>query len=252
MSMGSRDGLQPEDVGAPESGASGERTDGSSSRRRVWLLVGGIVAAVVIISLVVVFFLTRSGGDPLASSSTPSASASASSTAVPTASPTAAPTATPSAAPVETAGPVALPTDCYKIFDQAYLDTYGSAELNSPLLEPIISRIADVEALRASLPGIECRWGGPTEGGTASSVNAVTPAQQDEAIALAVANGASCEDWQQGTKCRIFERLDEWYTAEEYFFRDGLWVSTWLAGTIGDENTITDEMTSSIESTLWP
>lgn len=251
MSMGSSDGLRPEDSGAPESGASGERTEGSSSRRRVGLIVGGILAAVVIITLVGVFFLTRSGSNPL-SASTPSASVSASVTAVPSASPTAAPPATSSAAPVEPAAPAALPTDCYKIFDQAYLDTYGSAELNSPLLEPVISRIPDIEALRASLPGIDCRWGGPTEGGTASSVNAVTPAQQDEAIALAVANGASCEDWEEGTKCRIFQRLDEWYTAEEYFFRDGLWVSTWLAGTIGDENTITQEMTSSIESTLWP
>jgi hypothetical protein len=251
MSMGSRDGLQPDDSGAPDVGTSGGSAVAPSSRRRVWLLVGGIVAAVVIVSLVVVFFFTRPGGDPV-SAPTSSASAPASSTAVPTASPTAPASATSSSAPVEPAAPVALPTDCYEIFDQAYLDTYGSAELNSPLLEPVISRIPDIEALRASLPGIDCRWGGPTEGGTASSVNAVTPAQQDDAIALAVANGASCEDWEQGTKCRIFERLDEWYTAEEYFFRDGLWVSTWLAGTIGDENTITEEMTSSIESTLWP
>jgi len=247
MSMGSRDGLQPDDSGAPDVGTSGGSPEAPASRRRVWLLVGGIVAAVVIVSLVVVFFLTRPGGDPV-SAPTPSASAPASSTA----SPTAPASATSSSAPVEPAAPVALPTDCYEIFDQAYLDTYGSAELNSPLLDPVISRIPDIEALRASLPGIDCRWGGPTEGGTASSVNAVTPAQQDDAIALAVANGASCEAWEQGTKCRIFERLDEWYTAEEYFFRDGLWVSTWLAGTIGDENTITEEMTSSIESTLWP
>ena len=190
MSMGSRDGLRPEDSGAPDVGASGERTEGSSSRRRVGLLVGGILAAVVIITLVVRVLPHSFGQQPPLGVDTFRFGLGVGHRGSVRVTDRRAP------------GHVQL---CARRTGGARRSADGLLQDLRPGLprhvwfgrvEQPASRAdhlahPDIEALRASLPGIECRWGGPTEGGTASSVNAVTTAQQDEAIALAVANGAS-------------------------------------------------------------
>lgn len=183
---------------------------------------------------------------------TPTASATTQPSAVPTQTPTASETPE----PVATA--IATPTDCRAIYSQAFLDEYASVELNDPSLDGVeISRHPAVETIRESLPGIECRWGVPTEGGMSTAVNEVTADEQLELIAAAEDSGFTCGDATDGiVVCQISESFSDeaeldpktWTIAEELYFRDGLVISTWRAGTVG---TMADS-TQPVYDTLWP
>ena len=41
---------------------------------------------------------------------------------------------------------------------------------------------------------------------------------------------------------------DGWMVDDQFFFRDGLWVTTWWAGMVGS----IDDVSQSIYTTLWP
>ncbi|GAB3618392.1 hypothetical protein GCM10027416_29490 [Okibacterium endophyticum] len=147
----------------------------------------------------------------------------------------------------------ALPADCYAIYDEEFLATYGQMELNDPsVMQGGLSRVPEVEALREPLNGLDCRWGLATEGGTASALDEVPADVQEQAIGVIQSLGGTCEDWNGGTLCRYSFPMDGdtegWSISEQYFFRDGWWVTTWWAGTVGS----IDDVTDGIYATLWP
>lgn len=159
-----------------------------------------------------------------------------------------------------TAEPVALPTDCRKIYTEEFLDAHKNADLNHEgVVGTPVSRFAPIEAIRETLPGIECQWGGPTEGGIYSAVNAITPDVEIELIAAATESGFTCEGAGDDiTLCRHSETFPEdeadpnnttiWTSAEDVYLRDGLVVTTWYAGTASS----IDAVTQPIYDTLWP
>lgn len=175
----------------------------------------------------------------------------------------AAPLPSPSATPVVTdtpveseAAPRALPTDCRAIYTQEFLDTHANVDLNMPEVTATgISRFPAVEAIREELQSLECYWGGPTEGGLQSAVNALPADQLESTIAAVRTAGAACGEWDGGTLCRYSTVLEpnpddpsRWTIAEQYYFRDGWWVTTWQAGTVRS----IDEDTQPLYTTLWP
>lgn len=159
-----------------------------------------------------------------------------------------------------TAEPVALPTDCREIYTEEFLDAHENVDLNHEgVIGTPVSRFAPVEAIRETLPGIECQWGGPTEGGIYSAVNAVTPDMGIQLVAAATESGFTCDGVGGGiTLCRYSETFPEdetdpanttiWTTAEDVYLRDGLVVTTWFAGTASS----IDAVTQPIYDTLWP
>lgn len=150
----------------------------------------------------------------------------------------------------------AAPESCMEVYPQTFLDQMADEELNhESMADSGISRYPAIEEFRKPLPGFECHWGLGTEGGIANAVNRVNREAQDEAIALIEANDHICEPHREGTICRQSEVLPDeegtstvWTIAEEHFFRDGLWVSTWWAGTASS----IESNTSGIYTTIWP
>ena len=170
-----------------------------------------------------------------------------------TPSPTATPTPTPTPTPTEEPG-AALPSDCLKIYSPAFLDLWAGVELNDPSLDGVgISRYDAVESIRASLPGIECKWGVPTEGGMSTSVNRTTSDQKSALVSAATGDGFTCRDDGAITICSISEGPnaddpDGWVVAEELYFREGLVITTWRASTTGS----IQDSTQPVYVTLWP
>lgn len=224
-------------------------TPAKKMTRRTMLLIVTAVVAVLALGIGLAVALTNQPSPPAASEPTPSATPTASAT--PTQSPTAAPTPTPT--PTEEPG-APLPADCLSIYTAEFLKTWADVELNDPSLDDVgISRFDTVEAARESLPGIECRWGVPTEGGMSTAVNRTTAPQRDALVAAATENGFSCENRDTIIVCAISDGPDAddsegWVVAEELYFRDGLVVTTWRASTIGSM----EDSTQPVYSTLWP
>lgn len=222
--------------------SAGQQPGRSTSRRR-WLLPVVIVVAIAVLigGLFVASALSSAAGDPVAQPDE-----------TPTQEPSSPATAPATPTPTETTTGVTQPTDCYEIYGQAFLDTTGTEVLNDPSVAGSdISRYRPIEEIRESLPGIECHWGLATEGGVANAVNTVTPDQRQDVIGLLEENEHVCVDANEGTICRQSQTFDEegsvWTLAEEHFFRDGLWVSTWWAGTSGG----IEETTSGLYDTIW-
>lgn len=207
-----------------------------------WLIASLVVAMIVIVgAIAVIIAMTQWSGDttgPDRPLSTPSEFP---------------PSGTTTPAPADD-GQRALPTDCRSIYSPAFLENHAYMPLNDPrVVETDVSRFVGVEAIRETLPGIECHWGPPTEGGLTTAVNEVTPAQQDEAIILIKSHGVRCGDWNQGVLCHYSTGPDPkdpngWVIAEQHFFRDGLWVTTWWASTFGS----IEEDALAVYTTLWP
>ncbi|GHD51499.1 hypothetical protein D9V29_14685 [Mycetocola manganoxydans] len=222
-------------------------TPAKKMTRRTMVLIVAAVIAVLALGVGLAVTLTNQPAPPVASEPTPSASPTASAT--PTTSPTAVPTPTPTEEPG-----APLPSDCLSIYSAEFLKVWADVELNDPALDDVgISRFDAVEAARQSLPGIECRWGVPTEGGMSTAVNSTTSAEKDALVAAALEDGFSCEDRESITVCAISngpnaDDAEGWVVSEELYFRDGLVVTTWRASTVGS---MTDS-TQPVYSTLWP
>lgn len=220
-------------------------TPDASRRKRILVWGTAIALAVVVVGAGITFALINQPAQ------TPPAAAE------PTPSETPSPTPTATAEPTPTVQPLALPTDCRKIYTQAFLDAWAGEELNSPQLEGVgISRHPAIEDIRVTLPGIDCLWGGATEGGTSNAVNSTTPEQKAALIAAATGEGFTCvdNDTDSLTVCSISVQLspeedpDQWTVSEELYFRDGLVVTSWRASTAG---TMADT-TQPVYDTLWP
>jgi hypothetical protein len=172
----------------------------------------------------------------------------------PVITPPSTPSVAPTPTPVAVEPTIALPNDCRKIYTAAFLELWAGEPLNDPALaDVVISRYETVEKLRESLPGIECKWGKPTEGGMSNAVNRVMPDQESALIAAATAEGFDCVERgvESATLCAIAigpSDDDEWVVAEELYFRDGLVVTTWRASTTGS---IADS-SQPVYDTLWP
>jgi len=147
-----------------------------------------------------------------------------------------------------------LPTDCRAIHSAEFQERHAETPLNDPgVVGTDVPRFGGIEALREDLPGIECHWGPPTEGGVTTAVNRVTEPQRDQALALIRSHGSVCEEWNGGTLCRYSSgpQTDDpagWVIAEQYYFRDGWWVTIWWAGTRGSIETDA----RAVYDTLWP
>lgn len=170
-----------------------------------------------------------------------------------TPSPTATPSPTPTPTPTEEPG-APLPDDCRKIYTPEFLELWAGVELNDPSLADVaISRFESVEAIRESLPGIECKWGVPTEGGMSTAVNRATSDQKSALVAAATSEGFTCTEASGTTVCAISDGpnaddAEGWVVAEELYFRDGLVISTWRASTMGSIK----DSTQPVYVTLWP
>lgn len=159
-----------------------------------------------------------------------------------------------------TADAIALPTDCREIYTQEFLDAHKNVDLNHEgVVGTPVSRFEPIESIRETLPGIECQWGGPTEGGVYSAVNAITPEVGIELIAAATESGFACAGiGDDTTLCRYSETFPEdetdpgntttWTLAEDVYLRDGLVITTWFGGTASS----IDAVTQPIYDTLWP
>jgi hypothetical protein len=222
----------------------GEPTTPSKARPRRWIIPAIIVVIVLVAGgIFAATVLSSAARDAVAEPV-------ATDTAEPDTTPLPAETPTPTPAPTETAA--AQPTDCYAIYGQEFLDTTGTEVLNDPSVAGTdISRYRPIEEIRETLPGIECHWGLATEGGVANAVNSVTAEQQQDVIGLLGDNDHICAEEFGGTVCRQSATFDEegstWTLAEEHFFREGLWVSTWWAGTASSIS----ETTGPIYDTIW-
>ncbi|MBG6237862.1 hypothetical protein IWX78_000817 [Mycetocola sp. CAN_C7] len=212
------------------------------AQRRTWLIPTVVIVVVLLLAggaitaLYVANTATENDAAP-----TPTATTRPTSAAIPTPTPTATPVPTPSGA--------SQPTDCFAIYPQAFLDAQEGEPLNDPSVSGTdISRYRAIEEIRETLPGFECHWGLPTEGGVANAVNTVTAPEQARVITLLEENEHVCAPENDGIVCRQSEGpMEGWTLAEEHFFRDGLWVSTWWAGTQGD---IADT-SGPIYDTIW-
>ncbi len=218
----------------------------TESRRR-WVIPTVIIAVVLLLAggAVLAMYLVTGTGQP-AVEQTPTATAPAD-TSTPSATPAPTPTPTPTGA--------AQPTDCYEIYGQDFLDNEGTQVLNDPSVSGTdISRYRVVEEIRETLPGIECHWGGATEGGIANAVNTISAPDQARVITLLGENEHVCAPENDGIICRQSETVGGeegepiWVLAEEHFFRDGLWVSTWWAA--GTDVDISDT-TIPMYETIW-
>lgn len=240
-----------------------ENTTTTSSRRRKILWAAAIAAAVVLLLGATVAFSLLNQADAVPEPRKTVGAAPSATATPPTPSESPAPTTPPEAAtpqPQPPSGGVALPDDCLKIYTQAFLDSYGTLDLNHPGVETTVSRFEPIESIREDLPGIQCQWGGPTEGGIYTAVNSVTPEQGIDMVAAATASGFTCEaPGEDITLCRHSESFPEdpssptpdpvsWTISEDLYLRDGLVVTTWWAGT---ELSI-DEATLPVYTTLWP
>lgn len=219
--------------------------------KRIIIAVSITLALILIAGGTAVALLIPPKADPAPPVSAPSTSAPA---------PSASPAATPEPAettPPATTGP-AQPTDCRTIYPAGYPDGYEGEELNhESMTGSDISRYEAIESIREALPGIECHWGLATEGGVMNAVNTVDSATQAQAIEVMKANDHVCEPWLEGTLCRQSETLPDedaadgaetiWTIAEEHYFADGLWVSTWFAGTASSIRHYSD----GIYATIW-
>lgn len=166
----------------------------------------------------------------------------------------------PAPVPEPTRATIPLPTDCRKIYTEAFLEEYANIDLNHVGVRGTpVSRFRPIEGIREMLPGISCQWGGPTEGGIYSAVNAVTPNVEVKLIAAAAESGFTCEERDEDTTlCRHSTTFPEdetnpnnttiWTVAEDVYLRDGVVITTWFAGT----GSSIDAVTQPIYDTLWP
>ncbi|MET1051175.1 MAG: hypothetical protein ABWX65_00910 [Mycetocola sp.] len=205
----------------------------------------GLIVTVVIVLLVIL------GGGAIVASSLAGTPDDTAATPAPTTSTPAdeTPTAAPPSTPVPTPSGAGQPTDCFQIYPQDFLNLQEGQPLNDPSVAGSdISRYRAIEEIRETLPGFECHWGLPTEGGIANAVNTVTADEQATVVALLEENDHTCASEREGIVCRQSQGpMDGWTLAEEHFFRDGLWVSTWWAGTQGD---IADT-SEPVYATIW-
>ncbi|MBG6239405.1 hypothetical protein IWX78_002384 [Mycetocola sp. CAN_C7] len=153
--------------------------------------------------------------------------------------------------------PITQPTDCLDIYSQEFLQSQGVDQLNLPEMEGVgLSRYDSIETIRMSLPGIDCQWGPPTEGGMATAVNTTTPETKTALMTAATAEGFICLDHGEPfhSVCSISvgpsteEGADGWSIYEELYFRDSLVVSTWRASISGTMQ----NSTQPVYQTLWP
>lgn len=221
------------------------RRDSKIRRNIIWGVVIAVVAVLAVGASIAYSLSNRSEPKP-------QAAGQKTEQPTPTISPTSSPASTPSPTPTADKPVRSLPGDCRSIYTPAFLDLWEGVPLNDPLLADVgISRYDGVETLRKSLPGIECKWGGPTEGGMSNALNQVTAAQAAALTAAATVDGFTCNDGPTATVCTISEGPsgDEgWVVAEELYVRDGLLVTTWRASTAGS---IADS-TQPVYDTLWP
>ena len=218
-------------------------TRSNTRRTLIWAAVIAVIALAA--GLAFAFANQPEPAAPVASEPSPTNAAS------PAATPTITPT--PTATPTEEPG-APLPDDCRKIYTPAFLELWAGVELNDPSLADVsISRFDAVEAIREPLPGIECKWGVPTEGGMSTAVNRTTSAQKAAMVAAATGEGFTCTEASGVTVCAISDGpnaddAEGWVVAEELYFRDGLVVSTWRASTAGSIK----DSTQPVYVTLWP
>ncbi len=103
---------------------------------------------------------------------------------------------------------------------------------------------------------MKCYWGGPTEGGLQTAINLLPADQLASTIVAVQAIGATCEEWNTGTLCTyatVIEPSEEdptrWNVGEQYYFRDGWWITTWQAY---PSDRMINEGTMPLYETLWP
>lgn len=166
------------------------------------------------------------------------------------------PTPGPSVTPIETERPHAefqVPSACDDIYSAGMLSRLQQE--NPPLNDPGVTMLSTenvdiLDVLDSGAPTLRCTWGGPSEYGLATNVTAIDATQADS-IARALAEaGFGCDDFADGTICRIEQRGvtldDEEYTRGEthYLGGGGLVTTAWI-------NFSPDGYTEDIVATLW-
>lgn len=202
--------------------------DGQRRRRIVlWVSLGLVVAVVIAL---VVFWAVRdgaeTGGEP-----TPTPTVTSTATPTPSLTPTPTPTSTPTPT---TADPdaITLPSECSEVYSPAFFERLSNSDLplnHESLAGTPPTQSERAEAIRASLPSIDCDWGTAGEVGIGTAVNLVDEGETAVVIEALTADGHSCVEWMGGTHCTIRWEDDTGEygpTGESHYFRSNGWVST--------------------------
>jgi len=197
----------------------------------------------------------------------PSASGSAStgptstSTADPSSTPSGAPTPEPTASDPGASAPVALPTDCTDIVDQAtYASTFGDIPLNpvefggsgtssgvvTPTTPPAGAGARDVVAAATEL---SCLWRDPRSdvSGISVAMGHLEPAVGAAALDGFASQGYTCTAVHDGRSCQLVTP-DPQYPVDR---TQTYWVRDDVVVTVDQTNVPTDDLIGSIATRLW-
>lgn len=161
------------------------------------------------------------------------------------------PAATPSGKPSATAeasADISIPVRCEDIYSPEMLATLESE--NPPLNDPGVTMDSTeiVEALEVLASGpqtLRCSWGLPSSYGLATNVTIVDAAQSQTVIDSLPERGFACEDFRDGTVCRVQGSDGENSFGESHYLRANGWVSTrWI--NFGPQG-----YTEDVVATLW-
>ncbi len=174
-------------------------------------------------------------------------------------SPTPSGTATP--APTETPGPIALPTDCTDVVDQAtYAATFGDSPLNpvefggsgttsgvvTPTEPP--AGASAVQIVRAANE-LSCLWRDPRAdiSGIGVDMGHLDPAVSGPAFDSLASAGFTCTSVHEGRSCQLVTPEQQYPVDRTQTF----WVRDDVVVTVDQTNVPTDDLIGSIATRLW-
>ncbi|WP_100814259.1 hypothetical protein [Microbacterium lacus] len=152
---------------------------------------------------------------------------------------------TPSPEPV---ADISIPASCEDIYSAEMLSLLQAD--NPPLNDPGVTMdstevVEALEVLASGAQTLRCSWGLPSSYGLATNVTIVDASQAQTVIDSLPDRGFACEDFEDGTACRIQRTDEENAFGETHYFRANGWVSTrWI--NFGPQG-----YTEDVVATLW-